>query len=296
MPKYSIPRIFTLEEVPEFKRLQKNNPQKVIDAQQAAILCSRAIHWLAIFQILWPSFDQEDFCYLQVRFIVNEDLGRDVIPEAFYQQIAIIFKTLWTIQLTDLYPDGDWNVEWLEDEDGKPVQLELVEQTKITVPFFSWLMHPTRLPMRRFHLRDRRGLRAGSERAPKYIIPRIFTLEEVPEFMRFQKHYHLSDGGSQDEQSAARAFCRVIHWLSIFQLLWPPFDQEDFYLVEVKNLIHNDQDREIIPEAFYQQIALILKTFWTIQLTDLYPDGDWNVEIVTEGDLLVQAEIRKRIQ
>ncbi len=92
MPKYSIPRIFTLEEVPEFKRLQKNNPQKVIDAQQAAILCSRAIHWLAIFQILWPSFDQEDFCYLQVRFIVNEDLGRDVIPEAFYQQIAIILK------------------------------------------------------------------------------------------------------------------------------------------------------------------------------------------------------------
>ena len=116
--------------------------------------------------------------------------------------------------------------------------------------------------------------------------------------MRFQKYYHLSQDDSQYEKShsAARAFCRVIHWLSIFQLLWPPFDQEDFYLVEVKNLIHNDQDREIIPEAFYQQIALIIKTFWTIQLTDLYPDGDWNVEIVTEGDLLVQAEIKKRIQ
>ncbi len=130
---------------------------------------------------------------------------------------------------------------------------------------------------------------------PKYIIPRIFTLEEVPELIRFQKYHHLPQD-SQDEESMARAFCRVIHWLSIFQILWPSFDQEDFYLVEVKNLIHNDQDREIIPEAFYQQIALILKTFWTIQLTDLYPDGDWDVEIVTEGDLLVQAEIKKRIQ
>ena len=129
---------------------------------------------------------------------------------------------------------------------------------------------------------------------PKHIIPRIFTLDEVPEFKRFQEDRQLYV--LVDEQSAAITYSRVIHWLSIFQLLWPPFDQEDFYLVEVKNLIHNDQDREIIPEAFYQQIALIIKTFWTIQLTDLYPDGDWDVKMITEGDLLVQAEIRKRIQ
>lgn len=67
-------------------------------------------------------------------------------------------------------------------------------------------------------------------------------------------------------------------------------------LEEVKNLIHNDQDWEIIPEALYQQIALILKTFCTIQLTDLYPEGDWDVKMVTEDGLLVQAEIRKQIQ
>ena len=128
---------------------------------------------------------------------------------------------------------------------------------------------------------------------PKYIIPQIFTLEDVPEFNRLQEN---NPQKVIDAQQAAILCVRAIHWLSIFQLLWPPFDQEDFYLVEVKNLIHNDQDREIIPEAFYQQIALIIKTFWTIQLTDLYPDGDWDVKMITEGDLLVQAEIRKRIQ
>ena len=128
---------------------------------------------------------------------------------------------------------------------------------------------------------------------PKHIIPRIFTLDEVPEYKRLQRN---NPQKVIDAQQAAILCVRAIHWLSIFQILWPPFDQEDFYLVEVKNLIHNDQDREIIPEAFYQQIALIIKTFWTIQLTDLYPDGGWDVKMITEGDLLVQAEIRKRIQ
>lgn len=129
---------------------------------------------------------------------------------------------------------------------------------------------------------------------PKHIVPQLFKLEDVPEFQRLQKN---NPQNVIDEQQAAIMYGRAIHWLSIFRILWPAFDQEDFYFVEVKYIVYNDPDVKLLPDAFYQQIALILKTFWTIQLTDLYPEGDWDVEITGRaGEIIVQANIRKRFK
>ena len=126
----------------------------------------------------------------------------------------------------------------------------------------------------------------------KYIIPRFFQLEDVPEFQRFQANnpHSIING-----QQTAVAYGRAIHWMAFYQVLWPPFDQEDFYYVEVDYIVCNDPDWQVLPHTFYQQIALILKTFWTIQLTDLYPAGDWDVEITDQaGEIFVEANIRKR--
>ena len=126
----------------------------------------------------------------------------------------------------------------------------------------------------------------------KYIIPQIFKLKDVPEFQRLQEN---NPQNVVDEQQTAIMYGRAVHWLSFFEILWPPFETEDFYMVEVKYIVYNDPDLHLLPHTFYQQIAAILKTFWTIQLTDLYPQGDWNVEIINPcGETIVQANIKKR--
>jgi hypothetical protein len=126
---------------------------------------------------------------------------------------------------------------------------------------------------------------------PKYSIPDLYNLKDVPEFQRLQAN---NPQNFIDARQVAVMYGRVIHWISFFQILWPPFEKEDFYMVEVSYLVWNDPDRDLLPEAFYQQIAEILKTFWTMQLTDLYPNGDWDVNIYNRGEIIVQAEIKKR--
>jgi hypothetical protein len=125
----------------------------------------------------------------------------------------------------------------------------------------------------------------------RYIIPRICKLQDIPEFQRFQAN---NIGHIIDEHQTAVMYGRAIHWISFFQILWPPFDKVDFYMEEVRTIVHNDPDRDVLPIAFYRQITEILKTFWTLQLTDLYPDGDWTVEVIDDSEMTIQATIRKR--
>lgn len=124
----------------------------------------------------------------------------------------------------------------------------------------------------------------------KYNIPRLLSLKDIPEFQRLQAN---NPQNIIDEHQTAIMYGRAIHWISFLQILWPPFEEIDFYMVEVSHIVYNDPDRKLLPETFYQQIAEFLKTFWTIQLEDLYPDGDWNVKIY-DSEMLVQAEIKRR--
>ena len=125
MRKYIIPQMFKLEDVPEFQRFQENNPKDVIDEQQAAITFGRAIHWLSIYQILWPPFEKVDCYFVEVGYIVINDPDEKLklLPNTFYQQIAVMLKTFWTIQLSDLYPEGDWDVV-IHNYDGEEILVQ----------------------------------------------------------------------------------------------------------------------------------------------------------------------------
>jgi hypothetical protein len=114
---------------------------------------------------------------------------------------------------------------------------------------------------------------------------------DVPEFQRLQAN---NPQNIIDENQTAIMYGRAVHWMSFLQILWPPFAKEDFYMVEVNYIVSNDPDRHLLPKTFYEQIAEFLKTFWTIQLDDLYPNGDWKVEIYNRGEIIVQAEIKRR--
>jgi hypothetical protein len=125
----------------------------------------------------------------------------------------------------------------------------------------------------------------------RFETPKFFTLNMLPEFIRTQE---LSPNDDLDEVRIAIMYGRAIHWLSFLEILSPPFEEVDSYFVEVGYLVHNDPDRKQLPVEFYRQIAEMLSKFWTLQLSNLYPNGNWKVEIFESPDMLVQAEIYHR--
>jgi hypothetical protein len=114
---HQIPRIFPLEQLPEFQRFQAANPTNQIDALQTAIMYGRAIHWLSIIEILWPKFEEKDFIYVEVAYIVANDPDNKKLARAFFDQIALTIAECWKMQLRTLYPDGKWAVNvWTDPE------------------------------------------------------------------------------------------------------------------------------------------------------------------------------------
>ena len=114
-PEYHLSREFQLKDVPEFQRLQAGNPTQVIDELQSAIMYGRAIHWISFLDIIWPDFEKVDYFSVEVAYIVYNDPDRENIPPEFYKKIANDLAMFWKIQLTNLYPAGNWNVDIRDD-------------------------------------------------------------------------------------------------------------------------------------------------------------------------------------
>jgi hypothetical protein len=121
--------------------------------------------------------------------------------------------------------------------------------------------------------------------------PRLFTLDMLPEFIRTQE---LSPNDQLDEVRVAIMYGRAIHWLSFLDILSPPFEKLDCYFIEVNYIVYNDPDRKDLPVEFYRQVADMLSMFWTLQLSNLYPNGKWKVEVFENEHMLVQADIYDR--
>ena len=125
----------------------------------------------------------------------------------------------------------------------------------------------------------------------QFEVPELFGFQELPEYREFQ---NLNPGSSIDAVSAATNFGRAIHWLSFFKVLWPDFKTHDTFRVEVGYLVINDPRESELPEVFYEQLCKILETFWRMQLSDLYPNGDWQVRIWDDPEHTVTARIFNR--
>ena len=123
------------------------------------------------------------------------------------------------------------------------------------------------------------------------VMPESCKLEDLPEFQRFQSS---NPGKRLDEVQTAIMFSRAIHWISIYEILWPNFESVSYYSVEVKTIVFNDPDRQNLPPGFYKQVAEILSMFWRMKLESLYPNGDWEVNIHRDPEITVDALIRKR--
>ncbi len=123
------------------------------------------------------------------------------------------------------------------------------------------------------------------------VTPPLFKLKDLQEFKDFEKE---NFGKDLDEIQTIIMFGRAIHWLSILEILWPNFEQNDYYSVEVKNIIYNDPQKQLLPNEFYIQIAEMLYIFWMTKLERLYPEGKWEVKIHNDPEMTVDATIIQR--
>lgn len=111
---------------------------------------------------------------------------------------------------------------------------------------------------------------------PKYLINRKYGLKDIPEFIRFQS---MNPDNILSEKQSSAAYGKAIHWMSILQILWPDFTKIDHYEIEVGYLVPNDPDAPSLPEEWFLQMAQTIAVFWRIQLEDLYPNGEWKIDV-----------------
>lgn len=116
---------FGIEDVPEFQRLRMANPQNPsLGALQAILMYGRAIHWMAILEILWPDFDKLDNYRIEIAYIIVNDPDDKKLAPSFYRYIANMIAMFWEIQLTQRYPTGDWSVS-IDDDPEMTLWVEI---------------------------------------------------------------------------------------------------------------------------------------------------------------------------
>ncbi len=87
---------------------------------------------------------------------------------------------------------------------------------------------------------------------------------------------------------------KAIHWVSMFEFIWPDFEKSDYYGIDVAYIIPTDPERDALPKSFYVYVAQMIAMFWELQLQQKYPAGDWTVDIDDEPEMTVRLEIRSR--
>jgi hypothetical protein len=127
MPKYQLPQIYQISDLPEFHRLIAANPDEELKANQVAAMYSTAINWFAIIGTIWPDFEKNNYISIEVGYILNGDPERENYPEDLYKQIAEMIAMFWRIQLEDLYPHRKWSVE-VRDDPEVTVVAEIIQQ------------------------------------------------------------------------------------------------------------------------------------------------------------------------
>lgn len=124
-----------------------------------------------------------------------------------------------------------------------------------------------------------------------YKMPKAYSLQDLPEFQRFQA---ANPGKDLNGLKSLAMFGQAIHWLSFFDVIWPDFEHKDYFRVEVAYCVANDPDRDKYPVAMYAQIAGTIAMFWRVQLSDLYPEGNWVVNVRDDPEMTVEATIVER--
>ena len=124
----------------------------------------------------------------------------------------------------------------------------------------------------------------------RHKVQRNFTLQDTSEFQEFQ---NANPGKNLDARQTVLMYSRAIHWMSMLEILWPNFEEQEDFSVEVAYIVVNDPDDDKLPSEFYEQVRQYIVMFWTIQLEDMYPNGGWEVEIWPDPELTVYTRFER---
>jgi hypothetical protein len=120
-----------------------------------------------------------------------------------------------------------------------------------------------------------------------------FLIDDVPEYQRFK----AANPQNQDMDSlqAITMYGRAIHWIGIFDIIWPDFDKIDrYFTIELSIIVITDPDKNILPPSFYEYLRNMIVMFWEMQLQTLYPQGDWSIAIDDDPEMTIELEIKSR--
>jgi hypothetical protein len=117
---------FLIDDIPAYQRLKAANPQNPnLTSLQAIVMYGRAIHWVGIFDVIWPDFDKIDrYFKIELSIIVNVDPDKDILPPSFYEYVRNMIVMFWEMQLQARYPHGDWNIA-IDDDPEMTIELEI---------------------------------------------------------------------------------------------------------------------------------------------------------------------------
>jgi hypothetical protein len=124
-----------------------------------------------------------------------------------------------------------------------------------------------------------------------YDIPSLFSLTGLPEYKDF---ISANDRTYMNPAGIIMGFGRAIHWLSIFEVIWPDFENEDFMYLEIAYLFANDPYEEVYQESLYHHTANMIAMFWLMQLEKKYPEGIWYVSMGLDPEITLEAQIYSR--
>jgi hypothetical protein len=125
MEQKQFPR-FLIDDIPEYQKLKAANPQNPnLTSLQAIVMYGRAIHWVGIFDVIWPDFDKiERYFKIELGYIVINDPDDSILPPSFYEYLRNMIVMFWEMQLRTRYPHGDWSIA-IDDDPEMTIELEI---------------------------------------------------------------------------------------------------------------------------------------------------------------------------
>jgi hypothetical protein len=260
--QYKLPDLFRTKDLQEFNKWVSVNSNSEIEGRDIMFMTGNAIHWLSFFEIVCLPFHELDAYEIQLASLVQNDPRKSEFPQAFFQQLALSFELVWLLQLRRYYKDGNWAIQ-IENWESSDITIRVT----IKKPYSSVTDNNI------------------------FSTPRAFRLKDLPEYQEIRV---LNPNTLPDAQQVASHYGTGILWLSFFETLFPDFDN-NFELFWVSYITCNHKRKERLPQPFYQQMALYLRMFWTLQAENLFPNGDWEVFIDGwKDEIILDAEIYRR--
>ena len=128
MIEENFPR-FNIQDLPEFQRFKALNPENPeATALNTITMFGRAIHWVAMFDVIWPDFENIEYLKIEVGYIVINDPDDANLSPSFYEYIAKMIAMFWELQLKQKHPNWKWDI-FIDDDPEVTLDITILSKS-----------------------------------------------------------------------------------------------------------------------------------------------------------------------